>query len=77
MGTSTDGKQEAAQRVLVCLCGECAHWEVAIWGEVGVFNVGVPVRLRCMTCKKEFPVEINIPVSDHLAWAAPKEVKVE
>jgi hypothetical protein len=72
MGTSTP-----KESVLVCLCGECAHWEIVITGEVGIFDVETPVRLRCMTCKKEFPIAISIPQSDHLAWVVPKEVKVE
>lgn len=85
MGTSTDGTTDPKPKVLICLCGECAHWEIVVLsGSVNeadptiVSNfVGQKVILRCMTCKKEFPVNIAVPKSDHLALAAPKEVKVE
>ncbi len=77
---STTHDVSISQKVLICLCGECAHWEVVFspMGDIPPSNLDpTPIKLRCMTCKKEFEAKIEIPPSDHLAWATPKEVKVE
>jgi hypothetical protein len=73
-------KLEPNASVLVCLCGECAHWEIvgsSLQGSTVQNMAPIPVKLWCKTCQKEFDAKIEIPPSDHLAWVAPKEVRTE
>lgn len=62
------------EKALVCLCGECAHWEI-VSKSSHAFGTEIPVALRCMSCTKEFPIHINVPASDHLAFVGPEVVK--
>jgi hypothetical protein len=55
-------------RILVCLCGECAHWEILHKAD------GAHV-MKCKTCAEEYPITIHIPVRDRLAWVEAKDVK--
>ena len=59
------------QKVLVCKCGACAHWEI-------IEKSGQPY-IFCMTCKKEFPVKFEVHdvgqhkhakhrLAEHLEW---------
>lgn len=47
--------------VLICNCGDCAHWEV-------VFHLEDGIHLHCQTCQEMLPITIKIENENKVHW---------
>jgi hypothetical protein len=66
----TTGTKE--KKALVCKCGECARWELVEHEREVKFDTPIPIKMRCITCGREFDATLSVPAHDHLLFVALK-----